>query len=114
MKTQISTYFSLDCRTKVKKKIEFSHITNFFRKRQLFCNFPILTEFLDELLLKQLVVTFQASKKITQKRKYRASTTSRIKEDFWKKILLTHKEKLSSPGPDYTRTLVLFTIGDVY
>ena len=41
---------------KSKKKIEISHITN-FSKRQLFCNFPILTEFLDKLLLKQLILS---------------------------------------------------------
>ena len=51
MKTQISTYFSLDCQTKL-KKIEISQITNFVKKDNFFLsNFLILMECLDKLLV---------------------------------------------------------------
>ena len=40
---------------KSKTKIEILHITNFFKIDNFFCNFPILTEFLDKLLMVQLV-----------------------------------------------------------
>ena len=56
MKTQISTYFSLDFQTNVKKRIDVSKITNFSKKDTFFCNFHILTEFLDKLLMVQLVL----------------------------------------------------------
>ena len=55
MKTQISTYFSFECQTKL-KKIEISQITNFVKKDNFFLsNYLILTECLDKLLMVQFV-----------------------------------------------------------
>ena len=55
MKTQLSTYFSLDCQTNV-KKLKFRKKRTSPKKDNFFATF-ILTDFLHKLLMVQLIIS---------------------------------------------------------